>query len=494
MSTVIPLQTELRPQLPTVEGNVDYRTFRQQLEHIDQLLAQTGLETDFVAASLRHWQSQARNPLANVSVHQQEQFQEHSRRALRCNLARMLLGEAYRPFSTRLADSPLLQWFCQLDRLDVVRVPAKSTLQRYAHWLPDAQMRPLINRVLQTGAQQPQTLDLAVPLDLDLCFLDTTALQTPIHFPVDWVLLRDATRTLMRAVQLIRRHGLKHRMDPPEQFLRHMNQLSIQMTHARRKADSQKTRKRVLRLMKRQVKLVAGHAQRHRQLLDHHWAQTDWTRPQAEQVLRRIDGVLALLPQALKQAHERIIGERPVTNADKVLSLYETATRVIVRGKAGAEVEFGNTLLLGESRQGLIMDWQLFEESAPADVTLLVDSVQRIQANLNVKLKGLGADRGFHSRANAAWLQAQGIANGICPKSPAELAARREEESFVRLQTRRSQTEGRIGIVKNVFLGRPLRAKGYGHRALAVSWAVLTHNLWVLARLPRATAALAQAA
>jgi hypothetical protein len=273
-----------------------------------------------------------------------------------------------------------------------------------------------------------------------------------------------------------------------------MNQLSIQMTHARRKADSQKTRKRVLRLMKRQVKLVAGHAQRHRQLLDHHWAQTDWTRPQAEQVLRRIDGVLALLPQALKQAHERIIGERPVTNADKVLSLYETATRVIVRGKAGAEVEFGNTLLLGESRQGLIMDWQLFEESAPADVTLLVDSVQRIQANLNVKLKGLGADRGFHSRANAAWLQAQGIANGICPKSPAELAARREEESFVRLQTRRSQTEGRIGIVKNVFLGRPLRAKGYGHRALAVSWAVLTHNLWVLARLPRATAALAQAA
>jgi hypothetical protein len=54
----------------------------------------------------------------------------------------MLLGEAYRPFSTRLADSPLLQWFCQLDRLDVVRVPAKSTLQRYAHWLPDAQMRP----------------------------------------------------------------------------------------------------------------------------------------------------------------------------------------------------------------------------------------------------------------------------------------------------------------------------------------------------------------
>src|ERR1019366_9455676 len=40
-------------------------------------------------------------------------------------------------------------------------------------------------------------------------------------------------------------------------------------------------------------------------------------------------------------------------------------------------------------------DWQLFEESAPADVTLLGDSVQRIQANLNVKLKGLGGGSGL---------------------------------------------------------------------------------------------------
>ena len=53
------------------------------------------------------------------------------------------------------------------------------------------------------------------------------------------------------------------------------------------------------------------------------------------------------------------------------------------------------------------------------------------------------------------------------------------------MQERRSQTEGRIGIVKNQFLGRPLRVKGFAHRELAVAWGVLTHNLWVLARLPQ---------
>jgi hypothetical protein len=56
---------------------------------------------------------------------------------------------------------------------------------------------------------------------------------------------------------------------------------------------------------------------------------------------------------------------------------------------------------------------------------------------------------------------------------------------FSRLQRRRSQCEGRIGIVKNNFLGRPLRSKGFASRQLAVSWAVLTHNLWVIARLPQ---------
>jgi hypothetical protein len=47
-------------------------------------------------------------------------------------------------------------------------------------------------------------------------------------------------------------------------------------------------------------------------------------------------------------------------------------------------------------------------------------------------------------------------------------------------------TEARIAIFKNVFLGRPLLAKGFQHRELAVGWAVLTHNLWVVARMAEA--------
>ena len=70
------------------------------------------------------------------------------------------------------------------------------------------------------------------------------------------------------------------------------------------------------------------------------------------------------------------------------------------------------------------------------------------------------------------------------------------DEKFAGLQRRRAQTEGRIGILKHGFLGQPMRAKGFAHRELALAWGVLTHNLWMFARLrkKRKPKALPQAA
>jgi IS5 family transposase len=219
--------------------------------------------------------------------------------------------------------------------------------------------------------------------------------------------------------------------------------------------------------------------------LDQQWAQTEWTRGEADQVLRRLDQVLDQLPTARHQARERILRGQLVPSKEKILSLYEPDAQVIVRHKAGAEVEFGNTLLLGESSQGVIIDWELFQEVAPADARLVSRSVKRIEEKLNVNVGAVGADRGFDSESNQQWLKAQKTYNGICPRSPKELKQRKKSWKFSQLQRRRSQCEGRIGIVKNNFLGRPLRSKGFARRELAVSWAVLTHNLWVIARLPQ---------
>lgn len=488
---IIPFQPPLPQVLPTIEGNVDYRQLRDQLLSIEDLLISSGLETQFLEADLRRWLGRRQK----VSAKAQRAHQLHSQRALRCNIARTLLAEDYRGFAARLADSPLLQHFCMVSQVDVVKVPAKSTLQRYDLWWPEAEVRGLIYQLLSLGATAPQRLHLPEALDLQSAFLDTTCLKANIHYPVDWVLLRDATRTLMKAVTLIRAQGLKHRMGEPESFLSHINKLCIQMTHAGNRKDpaqSQRQRKQTLRQMDRLMGTVRNHARRYRALLDENWQQTQWTRPQTEQVLRRMDQVLEQLPQARKQARQRILAGQKVANEEKILSLYESEVRVIVRKKAGAEVEFGNTLLLVENPQGLLMDWELFRESAPADAKLLPLSVGRMEQAYGQALKAVAADRGFDNETNRVGLADEGIYNGICPRCPRELKKRSRRWKFKGLQRRRAQTEGRIGIVQNVFLGGRMRSKGFMHRQLTVSWTVLVHNLWVLARLQPAEMAQAE--
>lgn len=124
---MIPFPQELRPQLPTLVGNVDYLTLRQRLEQIDALLRDSGVERDFVQRALDAWTAAASRA---VTALEQLKFQQRSRRALRCTVLRTLLQEDYRGFSCQLAGHPLYQWFCQVDAVDQVRVPSKSEVQR----------------------------------------------------------------------------------------------------------------------------------------------------------------------------------------------------------------------------------------------------------------------------------------------------------------------------------------------------------------------------
>lgn len=485
---ILPFQTHFRPALTVVIGNVDYRECSEQLSRMDELLNLGGIEREFIERSLSRYEAEGMKSGMKPDRNALCRHQASARVALRSMILMSFLGETFRGMSRRLAECDLFRWFCGLDRLGPIQVPSKSTLQEYSTWLPEEEVRGVIGTLLQAASEGKKTLELKNDIELERVWMDTTCVRANIHFPVDWVLLRDAVRTLIKATTLIREHGLKSRMEDPKEFMKSMNRLCIKMTHTRRAKDAKREKKKLLRKMKKLVKVVSAHAERHRDLLDKEWGLTDWTRKQAEQVLRRIDGILEQLPKAQKQAHERIIGERPVANSEKILSLYDDNIHVIVRGKAGAEVEFGNTLLIAEQENGLIIDWKLFQKSAPADSKMLQGSVARIESITGRKLTALTADRGFDSPDNVRFLDKKNIFNAVCPKSPSQLQERITDDNFADLQKRRSATEARIGIFKNSFLGKPLRVKRFIRREKAVAWHVLAHNLWVLARLPRADA------
>jgi len=496
MSQFISFQPEFRQAIPEVIGNHDYSFFCELLNRIDEIMVQSEIEKEVVYHAISQTQAERcatavkqGKGFEGLSYKAQLFLQQKARMGFRCAIARQLTGESFRDFSCHLADSPMLQRFCLIDRIDTIKVPSKSNLQRYEMRYPEELIRDVVILLNKAATQEiagQNHLNLKDRISLSDYYVDATCVDANIHFPIDWVLLRDATRTLMKAIAIIRKNGLKNRMISPHEFIRQMNHLCMKMTHTRRKKDSKRNRKKILRLMKKLIKKIIRHAERHLEILVNRWSETKLSEGQVNQIVQRIQNILDQLPEAIHQAHERIIGERRVANSEKILSLYEPDIHVIVRGKASGETEFGNTLLIAEQSEGLIVDWKLYCEKAPQDSKCLIERLEGFRDRYGFYPEQVTADRGYSSPQNERYFSGKNISNQVCPKAVKTLEEKLHDETFRENQTRRAQTEGRIGIMQNKFLGKPLRSKGYLSRDMHTTWAVLAHNLWVLARLPKA--------
>ena len=88
MNKIIPTQQEILPALPTIEGNVDYQELEGQLKRIDGILKSSRIEVDFIEASLTNISERTGVPLEKMSDKYRIKIQQHSSRALRCNIAR----------------------------------------------------------------------------------------------------------------------------------------------------------------------------------------------------------------------------------------------------------------------------------------------------------------------------------------------------------------------------------------------------------------------
>ncbi len=478
----IAIQCLLRPALTVVDRCLDYDNFRATIERIDRLLIDSEVESQGVDLALERGQP--------MSVKARQKRANFALKALRMETLRYLLGGiSFRHLSRALGSSDLLADFCRVRHIDGIRGISKSTLERASKFFSEEQLRALhrtLTEVVGDADLARQVVGLDKPIDTTICLIDGTCLEVNIHWPTDWVLLKDVAGTLLKAIRLIReKAGLRHRMPiEPEPLARQMNRLCIQMTHSRRRKDSARQRKGILRQMKKLLKRIGEHARSHRELLQACWEQSDYSEKQVQQILTRMERMSELIPVVIKQAHERIIGGRQVKNAEKVLSVYEPDAQVIVRGKAGQEVEFGNTLFLGESVEGYLLDWKLYGSRTPSENEQMQESLQtQNRFNLAEPIAAMCADRGFASQRARRQLAQEGIYDALCPRDPKQLKKRMEEPHFRQLQKRRASTEGRIGVLKNRWQAGRLRSKGFANRSISVAWSVLSHNLWKVAKM-----------
>ena len=476
---MVPIQTELYQDLPPVYGNREYRELKTLLERMDEIILQSHLENVFIES----FPPEA----SNTPIKRQRLIE-----ALRCTLLRQMFQLSYGRLARELACNHLYQKFCGLFRIDKIKVPSAKTLERYEKMASPEMLQQIVSHLNQRAASGAtdfgeQPLRLETPVNLGVEYVDATAVKARVHYPVDWLLLRDAVRTLTLAIAQARKYGVCSRLPKePQAYRTAMNKLCIEMTHARRTKDAAKKRKAIFRRMKKLVRVVEKLSRGHLAKLRRQGAASMLGVAEQLMLEHKFTVILDQIDAVIHQAHERIIGDRPVASADKILSLYEPDMHVIVRGKTGAEVEFGNTLFLAEQANGLIVDWELYQEQAPADSRMMPEHLQRMKEK-EIALEAVVSDRGFDSSANRHLLGKE-IENHLCPRNIEQLKQQLQDETFCRHQRRRAQTEARIAIVMHGFLGNPMRKWGYKNKARLCGWGILAHNLWVLARLPQQAA------
>ena len=468
----INFQTNLRPPVSTIYGPADYRDFRKQLEAIDTLLDTTGMEDRLIA-----------NKITKKST----QYQiEYIHMELRVIILLNLTNESYRKLAFQLADSYLYRWFIGINEFSQLKPPSKSSIQRAEHKWDKEEISEIIlhlNRKIFDPGKSEEILYSDSPLDYSKVYADSTCIKANIHHPVDWLLFRDAVKTIIGGIKLIRSQGILNRMKEPDDFVRKVNKLTIEMTHASRNRNGARLQKKILRRMKKLLKKVEKHGYRYYSLLKQKWEITEWSKKQADQVLQRISNILEQIPSIVDIAHRRIIGGKKVPNSEKILSLYEKNVHVIKRGKFDANVEFGNGFYLAEQEDGLIVDWDFFSVKPLSDTKILQKTTLRIKENYSQESFSIATDRGFNSKTNDKFLDKENIFNATCPRDPKTLKIKMADEKFREAQKRRAQTEARIGIFKNKFIGNKILRKGIDNRGTKIIWSILIHNLWIVARI-----------
>jgi hypothetical protein len=512
---LIPHQLILQKPLPIVNGPIEYHEQRDYFENMDRILSTSGLEQEFIIFALKEKKI---NP-KTLKSNQLARFCRTAILALRHNIAFANFRLSHVEFCARLGDSPILQRFLGLQELDRAKTYGKSASSRFTLWVNDETVKlfneKFVNLMTHNNIETGKpNFSLPAIVSCDDVFFDGTCLKVNIHFPIDWLLLKDAVRSLANSTQTIRNYDLKNRIpQPPFDFLSDMNTLVIEMTAAARKkhkkADAKEDgkkcdkskealspkmhMKKILRKMFRLVKRTARHAIAHLKLLKKHYAEVNLTDAQAQVTIKNIENITKQIDHIIAQARKRIISEEKVENKDKTLSLYDEDVNIIIRGKANARVEVGNYLWLGEVKSGIIIDYQLHKE-VPVESSLLKPALVRLVDVQKVAVKTCFSDRSIQTKSNSKMLEEKGIKDGLCPRDPKELARRIKTEPDLREGLkRRASTEGRISIMNNKFLANTFRAKGFKHRALSLGWGVFAHNLWKVTHLAQATALEAEA-
>jgi transposase, IS5 family len=278
--------------------------------------------------------------------------------------------------------------------------------------------------------------------------VDTTVVETNIHYPTDSSLLGDGVRVLTRVMQKVTAVagavGTRLR-DRTRSVRRRILQIA-RASRDRSEKGQQKLRQAYNQLLQATSRVV-GQAKKFSREIVHK------IKRGSRAVLRRcqqqLEVMIPRVQQLMRQARQRVFGGDTRVEG-KSVSIFEPQTEVIRKGKAGKPTEFGKLVQIQEAENQVITHYAVFDQR-PSDSELLVPSVEQHIQQFGRAPEVVAADAGFFSAANEAQAEELGVKRVAVPSHSTKSATRKQRQKkrwFKKAQKWRTGSEGRISVLK----------------------------------------------
>jgi transposase, IS5 family len=311
--------------------------------------------------------------------------------------------------------------------------------------------------------------------------VDTTVVETNIHYPTDSSLLGDGVRVLIRTMRKI----TKIAGEAGAKLCDRSRSVKLRVLDiaraARAKGKPHKERlERAYGKLLNSTSRVVGQAKRFSgEIAEGVKRSTDILKQLALEGLRReLDEMLPRVKQVMKQTRARIF--RGDTRSEgKLLSLFEPSTEIIRKGKAGKPNEFGKMVKLQEAENQIVIDYDVYVRR-PSDSDLLIAAMETHRARLGRTPHLVAADAAFYSSRNEAAAKQMGVKRVCIPNRATKSPDRKREQKkrwFRNGQKWRTGCEGRISVVKRRHGLNRCRYKGETGMKRWVGLGVIADNL-----------------
>jgi len=311
--------------------------------------------------------------------------------------------------------------------------------------------------------------------------LDTTVVETNIHYPTDSNLLGDGVRVLIRAMKRITgiagEQGAKLRDRSRSVKLRVLEIGRIVRTKGGPSRERlQQGYEKLLSIVGR----VLGQAKRFSgEIAEGVKRSANGMQKAALEGLRKeLDTFVPRVQQVIRQAKQRIFGGDTHV-AEKLVSLFEPATEIIRKGKASKPTEFGKMVKIQEGENQIITDYAVYDKR-PSDSELVIPALDAHEKKLGCMPRLVAGDAAFYSAKNEAAAHDRGVKRVCIPNRSTKSPERKREQKkrwFKEGQRWRTGCEGRISVLKRRHGLRRCLYKGTTGMQRWVGLGVIADNL-----------------